>query len=73
MNNDDIAILAADLMQSQDPDLEDWADADEYDRRLLIRDYRDDFASDSNPHLADARLTPELADAIYDEMMRRTP
>lgn len=65
MNEKDIiAFLAADVMINDDPTLIDYAALDDADRDLLIRDYRDEFASSPLPALADARIDDTMINMI---------
>jgi hypothetical protein len=54
--NDAIIALAAATMIHDDPTLADYRALDADDRALLIRDYRDEFASSPFPPLADAKI-----------------
>lgn len=64
--NDMIIALAAATMIHDDSDLSDWRELDAFDRDLLIRDYRDEFASSPFPLLADARIDDRMITAIHD-------
>jgi len=59
-----IANLAAATIMNDDPELNDWTELDKWDRRRLVQDYRDDFASSPFSILASAKITPKLADEI---------
>jgi hypothetical protein len=63
-NNDAIIALAAATMIHDDSDLGEWADMDETTQHLLIRDYRDEFASSPFPLLANAKLNDALINDI---------
>lgn len=62
MNNNDaiIASLAAATMIHDDPTLSDYRALDDYDRTLLITDYRDEFASSPFPLLAEAKIVTAM-------------
>lgn len=64
--NDAIIALAAATMIHDDPTLDDYRALDADDRALLIRDYRDEFASSPFPALADAKIIDALIFAIRD-------
>lgn len=75
MNNDAprlmIALLAAATIAHDDPNLDDWRAAEPDDRLLLIRDYRDEFASSPFEPLAAARLDADLIELIYNILTDR--
>lgn len=61
-----VIMLAASTMIHDDPELADYRTLDAHDRALLIRDYRDEFASSPAPLLAAAKLDDTLIFAIRD-------
>lgn len=61
-----IANLAAAVIMNDDPELTDYFDLDDHDRALLVRDYRDEFASSEFEILADAKITDETVNMITD-------
>lgn len=61
-----IANLAAATIMHDDPELSDYRDLDNTDRALLVRDYRDEFASSPFQILADAKIDDETTNAITD-------
>ena len=71
MMNESPASLAATMILDLTADDASIRDADDYTRYLLIRDFRDDFASADDATLADARLTDDLIRDIMIELSRR--
>lgn len=61
-----IANLAAATIMHDDPQLADYLTLDNDDRALLVRDYRDEFASSPFPILADAKITDAVVNMITD-------
>jgi hypothetical protein len=64
--NDAIIALAAATMIHDDPQLAEFAQLDHDDQFLLIRDYRDEFASSPFSALRDAKLLSPLINDIHE-------
>lgn len=75
MNNDAMRTLitnlaAATIMHDQ-PDLAWWRAASQHERALLIRDYRDEFASSPFDALANARLDIDFMISDVHDLLNR--